>query len=157
VILPDLYGLLIRFRLFPIGIVADIKKAFLTIGLQVQDGFLRVKDPKDSNFDDNLQVSILSITIRCGIKPFFIRSYNLVPFKASWYPLADRLQLNIYVDNVVTGVKNLIEAKNFYTESSTFCEAQIQGNLQSALQKRTELLNLFVKFCTLHGIIMLIH
>jgi len=31
VISPNLYGLLIRFRLSPIGIVADVEKAFLNV------------------------------------------------------------------------------------------------------------------------------
>ena len=35
--LPNLYGLLLRFRMFPIGIIADIEKAFLKVGLQVCD------------------------------------------------------------------------------------------------------------------------
>ena len=38
VILPSLLGLLLRFRLFPIGIISDVGKAFLNIGLQVNDG-----------------------------------------------------------------------------------------------------------------------
>ena len=33
VILPDLCGLLIRFRLHPIAVIADVEKAFLNIGL----------------------------------------------------------------------------------------------------------------------------
>ena len=37
VILPSLYGLLIRFTLSPIGVVGDIEKAFLNVRLQVQD------------------------------------------------------------------------------------------------------------------------
>ena len=35
--LPSLCGLLIRFRLSSIGVVGDIEKAFLNVGLQVQD------------------------------------------------------------------------------------------------------------------------
>ena len=37
VMLPDLSGLLLRFRLSPIGVVSDIEKAFLNVGLQPQD------------------------------------------------------------------------------------------------------------------------
>ena len=36
VILPSLYGLLIMFRIMPIGIVGDLEKAFLNVGLQTQ-------------------------------------------------------------------------------------------------------------------------
>ena len=34
VILPDLCGLLIRFRTYPIVVLADIEKAFLQVGIQ---------------------------------------------------------------------------------------------------------------------------
>ena len=37
VILPSLLGLLLRFRLSAIGIVSDVEKAFLNVGLQVHD------------------------------------------------------------------------------------------------------------------------
>ena len=37
VMLPSLCGLLIRFRLSPIGVVGDIEKAFVNVGLQIQD------------------------------------------------------------------------------------------------------------------------
>ena len=48
VILPDLFWLLLRFRLHPITMIADIKKAFLNIGLQVQDSFSVAQRPKES-------------------------------------------------------------------------------------------------------------
>ena len=35
--LPDLCGLLLRFRLPPIAIVRDIEKAFLSVGLHTPD------------------------------------------------------------------------------------------------------------------------
>ena len=33
VILPDLCGILIRFRIYPIVVLADIEKAFLQVGI----------------------------------------------------------------------------------------------------------------------------
>jgi len=60
VILPNLFGLLIRFRLSPIAIVADVEKAFLNVGLQIPDRdvtrFLWLKDPKNPVVNENLQV-----------------------------------------------------------------------------------------------------
>ena len=60
VMLPNLCGLLIRFRLSPVGVVGDIKKAFLNMGLQVQDRdatrFLWLQDPTKTNVANNLQV-----------------------------------------------------------------------------------------------------
>ena len=58
--LPNLYGLLLRFRMSPIGIIADIEKAFLNVGLQVNDRdvtrFIWLKDPTNTNLDNNLQI-----------------------------------------------------------------------------------------------------
>ena len=54
VMLPNLNGLLLRFRMFPIGIIADIEKAFLNVGLQVCDQdvtrFIGLKDPTNTSF-----------------------------------------------------------------------------------------------------------
>ena len=60
VILPNLFELLIRFRLSAIAIVADAEKAFLNVGLQVPDRdvmrFIWLKDPKNFEVNGNLQV-----------------------------------------------------------------------------------------------------
>ena len=49
VILPDLCGLLIRFRMYPIVVLADIEKAFLQVGIQDAERdvtrFLWLRDP----------------------------------------------------------------------------------------------------------------
>ena len=60
VMLPDLCGLLIRFRMHNIAVVADVEKAFLSVGLQQQDRgvtrFLWLKDPKHFTIEGNLNV-----------------------------------------------------------------------------------------------------
>lgn len=117
--LPDLFGLLIRFRLSPIAIVADVEKAFLNVGLQVPDRdvtyFLWLEDPNNSNIKGNLQSYHF-----CRI-PFGIISspFLLDHLKQAGTPIAEHLQQDIYVDNLITGVGNLQEAKSLYTESKT--------------------------------------
>ena len=60
VILLNQYGLLIRFRIMLIGIVGDLEKAFLNVGLQTQDRdvtrFIWLKDPTRPNLENNIQV-----------------------------------------------------------------------------------------------------
>ena len=58
VILPDLCGLLIRFRIYPIVVLADIEKAFLQVGIQEANRdvthFLWLKDLTKVNIQENL-------------------------------------------------------------------------------------------------------
>ena len=60
VILPDLRGLLLRFRLVPIAVVGGIEKAFLSVSLQAADRdvtrFLWLKDPTVANTENNIQL-----------------------------------------------------------------------------------------------------
>ena len=58
--LPDLCGLLIRFRLRPIAVIADVEKAFLNIYLHIQDRevtrFLWLMNPNNAITEENLEV-----------------------------------------------------------------------------------------------------
>ena len=58
VMLHDLCGLLMRFRMNRIGIVADIEKAFLQVGLQAKDRdatrFFWLKDVNTQDIDNNI-------------------------------------------------------------------------------------------------------
>ena len=60
IILEDLCGLLLRFRMKKIGLVSDIEKAFLQVGLQEADRdvtrFLWLKDIQKPVCKDNLLV-----------------------------------------------------------------------------------------------------
>ena len=73
VILPDLCGLLIRFRIYPIVVLADIEKAFLQVGIQEPEQdmtcFLWLKDPTNLDVTNNL------ITYRICRVPFVVHSY----------------------------------------------------------------------------------
>ncbi len=59
VLLQDLCGILMRFRLHEIGIVADIEKAFLQLGLQTEHRdvtrFLWLKDWRKHSLDHNVR------------------------------------------------------------------------------------------------------
>jgi len=61
VILPDVTGLLLRFRLSPIGLTSDIEKAFLNVSLQGKDRdvtrFLWLNNTETTAInDENLEV-----------------------------------------------------------------------------------------------------
>ena len=122
VMLPDLCGLLIRFRMHTIAVVADVEKAFLSVGLQPQDRdvtrFLWLKNPKKVTVEGNLQVfRFCRIPFGMVSSPFLLGATIVHHLKQTNTPLATSLQRDIYVDNVVTVVQNLSEAKNLYTDA----------------------------------------
>ena len=107
IMLPDLFGLLLRFRLHPIAIIADIAKAFLNIGLQVQDRdvtrFLWLKDPHNPNLDGNIQIyRFCRIPFGVISSPFLLDATIAYHLKQTQTPTANQIQRDIYVDNIVT-------------------------------------------------------
>ncbi|XP_065891682.1 uncharacterized protein [Dysidea avara] len=122
VILPDLCGLLIRFRLNAIAVVADVEKAFLSVGLQQQDRdvtrFLWLKDPKNVAIEGNLEVfRFCRIPFGVVSSPFLLGATITHHLKQCNTPLTASLLRDTYVDNVVTGVQNVTEAKTLYTKA----------------------------------------
>ena len=107
VMLPDLCGLLIRFRMHTIAVVADVEKAFLSVGLQPQDRdvtrILWLKNPKKVTVEGNLQVfRFCKIPFGVVSSPFLLEATIVHHLKQTNTPLATSLQRDIYVDNVVT-------------------------------------------------------
>ena len=61
ILLPDLSGILLCFRQYPIVMLTDIEKAFFQVGIQEKDRdvtrFLWFKDPNNvENFQRNLEI-----------------------------------------------------------------------------------------------------
>ena len=121
VILPDLCGLLIRFRMYPIVVLADIEKAFLQVGIQDAEQdvthFLWLRDPAKLDTEDNL------ITYRfCGVpfglicSPFLLGATIKFHLQKEGTPLALHILRNIYVDNVMIGINSIIEISGVYKE-----------------------------------------
>ena len=71
IMLPDLCGFLLRFRLPPIAIVGDIETAFLSVELHTPDRdvtiFLWLKDASNPNLEQHSSVSFLSNPVWCDI------------------------------------------------------------------------------------------
>lgn len=97
VLLPNFIGLLIRFQLSPINIVANVEKAFLNVGLQVLDRdvtrFLWLKDFKNPNINDNLQIyRFCRIPFGIISSPFLLEATIMYHLKQASTPVAKQLQ-----------------------------------------------------------------
>ena len=120
VMLNDLCGLFMIFRLNNIAIVADIEKAFLQIDLQQNQRdvarFIWLKDYTKARVDsDNIQeygfchvpFGVISSTFLLGATiDSHLEQYESV--------LATKLKDDIYVDNLTTGTNNAEEAVKLY-------------------------------------------
>ena len=124
VILPDLCGLLIRFRMYPIIILADIEKAFLQVGICEEDRdvtrFLWLDDTAKVDAENNLA------TYRFGrvpfgmiCSPFLLAATIKFHLQKEGTPLALRILNNIYVDNVLVGLDSTSETSGIYEEAKS--------------------------------------
>lgn len=117
--LEDLVALILRFRQYRYGVIADIEKAFLQIGLQENDRdvtrFLWIKDINKSVFDENL-MTYRFCRVPFGIvsSPFILAATIRHHLKTKNNKLASRLEKDMYVDNLVTGVDKPSDVKILY-------------------------------------------
>ncbi|MCG8033321.1 MAG: DUF1759 domain-containing protein, partial [Candidatus Thiodiazotropha taylori] len=125
VLLNDLCGLLMRFRLHKIAIVADIEKAFLQIGLQPSQRdvtrFIWLKDSNQTTLDsDNVQ-EFRFCRVPFGVisSPFLLGATIECHLDSYKSDLANQLKDDIYVDNLITGVNNVEEAILLYREAKS--------------------------------------
>ena len=107
ILLPDLCGMLLRFRQYPIVILADIEKAFLQVGIQEKDThvtrFLWFKDPNNiGNIQRNLEIyRFCRIPFGIVCSPFLSSATIKFHLNQSGTSLASYIRKNIYVDNVM--------------------------------------------------------
>ena len=120
--MEDLCGLLLRFRTKRIGIIVDIEKAFLQVGLHQGDRdvtrFLWVKDINGKVTDVNIQ------TYRFSRLPFGIISGPFLLCATVEHHLdeantgtAKQVKDDIYVDNIIKGTNSDEEALQLYKEA----------------------------------------
>ncbi|XP_041985487.1 uncharacterized protein LOC121737823 isoform X2 [Aricia agestis] len=117
--LEELTGLLLRFRQHRIGIVADVEKAFLQVGLQDADRdvtrFLWLKDLEGNVSADNL-LHFRFCRVPFGIisSPFLLNAtvrYHLMKIEI---PMLKQIAEDLYVDNLVTGSQSFREGTQLY-------------------------------------------
>ena len=121
---PLLYDILLRFRENRIGIVGDIKKAFLNIEVDEKDRdclrFLWIEDP----FDDNSRIVIFRfcrVVFGVNCSPFLLDGTlrtHLQKYKHDDPVFVAKILRSLYVDDLVSGGKNKEEVKGLYDHAS---------------------------------------
>jgi hypothetical protein len=144
VFLENILTLLLRFRCWPVAILADIEKAFLQVGLQHQERdvtrLLWVRNLRKPPDKENL-VTYRFCRVPFGVKssPFLLGATVSHHLKLQRSPTADSIAQNTYVDNVVLGVNTVEDGIQFYRKSKAiFQEAGM--NLREYASNSAELM-----------------
>jgi hypothetical protein len=129
----DMLTILLRFRAHPIGLTADIEKAFHQVGLHEQDRdfarFLWLKDPYDSKSDfESYRFRVILFV--ASSSPFILLSVIKKHLQDSPSLLADDINRNIYVDNLISGCETSEEAVSYFSEANNVLKSA-GLNLQS--------------------------
>ena len=127
-LVPDLAGVLLRFRLSPIAISSDIEKAFLQLSLCKADRdvtrFLWVKDLDQPPSPENLVVyRFCRVPFGVISSPFLLAATVRHHLSIADVPDAQELLRNIYVDNLFIGATSPDEALHKYTATKKLFSA----------------------------------
>ncbi|KAL9989289.1 hypothetical protein ACROYT_G003822 [Oculina patagonica] len=149
IILEDLCGLLMRFRLNKVALVAGVEKAFHQVGLQPEDRdvtrFVWLKDATKPTLENNVQVlRFTRVPFGMISSPFLLAATVKYHLNRADSPVAKKISDNMYVDNMITGVATSEEADEFYKEakclfqSSSMNLREWSSNSQDFLQSVPE-------------------
>ena len=113
----DLCTLLVRFRTHKIGIITDIEKASLHVQLAEEDRHYtyfvwlsKPDDPKSEFIIYHFQVVLFGSVS----SPFTLNAILQHLLNANGSPVAKDIQLNLYVDNIISGSANEESAVQYY-------------------------------------------
>ena len=144
ILLQNLTGILLRFRLHRIALIADIEKAFLQIGLQENardvTRFFWLKNKNRLQIENNTQIyRFCRVPFGVISSPFLLAATIDHHVKKSNNGISRKIIDDIYVDNVISGTNSVGEAVELYNVSKTlFCGAAM--NLRDWLSNNSEVM-----------------
>ncbi|GBO06769.1 hypothetical protein AVEN_97837-1 [Araneus ventricosus] len=113
---PDIFDLLLRFRLYPIAFTADIKQAFLQIEVNEKDRdvsrFLFTDDPTDGSKSPQIY-RFTRVLFGVNSSPFMLAAtikHHLREYQGIYPETSDFLNNCIYVDDIIGGHQNTEDA-----------------------------------------------
>ena len=149
-LLPDLCGILFRFRTQPVAIFSDIEKAFLQVSIRETDRdvtrFLWFKNLSNLKISESNLDTYRFCRVPFGVvcSPFLLGGTIKFHLRKVGTPLALDISNNIYVDNVSLGANSVDEAYKIYLESKEiFRKASM--NLREWVSNSSKFLDLLPK------------
>ncbi|EYC07260.1 hypothetical protein Y032_0071g556 [Ancylostoma ceylanicum] len=150
-ILPNILGMLVRFRVGQIATIADIEKAFLQVRLHEDDRdvtrFLWVRDVTCPLQEDNiLTFRLTRVTFGLNASPFLLAatiSFHLDNAKQS-REITEEIKDNLYVDNLLMTAETREEALQQYRETKEIFES-LKMNMREFLTNDKALMDSFRK------------
>ncbi|VDL64515.1 unnamed protein product [Nippostrongylus brasiliensis] len=120
-LLPDLVGMLLRFRTHPIAVISDVEKAFLQVRLQEIDRDATrcfwVRDIELPLSPDNTAIyRFTRVIFGLNTSPFLLSAtinFHLDQLGPA-NEMASEIKQNLYVDNLIYGARTPEEAQNKY-------------------------------------------
>ena len=127
-ILPDLCGILLRFRQEKIVILADVEKAFLQVGLHEQDRdctrFLWLKDKNGTVANNNLEIfRFTRVPFGVVSSPFLLAATLRKHLLDDGTKTAKEIITNLYVDNVMLTAESSKQAIQKYRETKSLFQS----------------------------------
>ena len=128
-LLQNLCEILLRFRLYKIGIVSDIEKEFLQVGLQKNERdvtrfvWLKDHDQPIVNEDTIQEFRFCRVPFGVILSPFLLGATVEADLDSYSSEITDKIKNDIYMDNVITGENSVSEATDLYSQSKTIFDA----------------------------------
>jgi len=124
--LEEIPSILTRFRMGPVGVTSDIRKAFLQIEIEEKDrDYVRCLWYKDSSFKEVQEYRHCRVVFGVSSSPFLLQAtldHHLSKSPKELEETAELLKKSFYVDNSCVSVQTLEQALKFKDEAITLLE-----------------------------------
>ena len=127
-LLTNMCGVLLRFRLNPVGLVADVEQAYVQLELEPSDRdvtrFLWLKDIDKPVSKDNIR-ELRFCRVIWGIvcAAFLLAGVIMIHLSKYDDPVAKDIARNLYADNLLSGTVSIQDSCNYYDKTKKIFSA----------------------------------